>query len=144
MRIKLYNTSSDVNVLDKVLENEEIIDNADTNRDYNILNPIVRLVTENVFNYCYIPDLGKYYYISNPIYLRHGIVELHLSIDVLMSYKDKIKEIVATNIDSENYNKYDSSNTFATESRQTIEKKEFESPFNSDGNLVLICVNEGN
>ena len=48
-----------------------------------------------VSNYCYIPEFGRYYYIDDIISLRTGLWELSMSVDVLMSNKEKIATQVA-------------------------------------------------
>lgn len=42
------------------------------------------------FNYLHCPNLGRWYYINDIIYLSGGIVELHCTCDVLMTYSDII------------------------------------------------------
>lgn len=48
-----------------------------------------------VSNYCYIPEFGRYYYIDDIISLRTGLWEISMSVDVLMSNKEKIATQVA-------------------------------------------------
>lgn len=42
------------------------------------------------FNYLHCPNLGRWYYINDIVYLSGGIVELHCTCDVLMTYSDII------------------------------------------------------
>ena len=42
------------------------------------------------FNYCYCPNLERYYFITDIIFTRQGLVELNCSVDPLMSFKDDI------------------------------------------------------
>lgn len=51
-------------------------------------------------NYCYIEAFKRYYYITNIVSVRNGLWSVSMSVDVLMSYKDIIKQqrgIVARN-----------------------------------------------
>lgn len=46
-------------------------------------------------NYCYIPDFNRYYFINDIISVRNNLWRIALSVDVSMSYGDKIKDIEA-------------------------------------------------
>lgn len=51
-------------------------------------------------NYCYIEAFKRYYYITDIVSVRQGLWSISMSVDVLMSYKDIIKQqrgIVARN-----------------------------------------------
>ena len=58
----------------------------------NIMNPIILIQEDNVinYNYCYIPNFSRYYYIKTISINPNGLFELELSEDVLMSDKDGI------------------------------------------------------
>lgn len=65
----------------------------------SILNPIIELSKANVtrsgiqlerLNYLYIELFQRYYFIDDVIYENDGLIELHCSIDVLMSYVNQI------------------------------------------------------
>lgn len=43
-----------------------------------------------VTNYCYVKDLGRYYYIDNITMDNGGIMNLHCTCDVLMSFASQI------------------------------------------------------
>lgn len=47
------------------------------------------------YNYCYIRQFNRYYFITNMTILNNNIYEFSLSVDVLMSYKNKILEQTA-------------------------------------------------
>lgn len=42
-------------------------------------------------NYCYIPDFGRYYYIDDIISVKNNIWEVVMRVDVLMSWKNGIR-----------------------------------------------------
>lgn len=91
MTITLYNNSSELNFISKVLT--ELTSTAAVLKDgTEISAPVVRLnaAMPPAANYCYIPAFGRYYYISKQTILPGGINELTLSCDVLMSFKDTI------------------------------------------------------
>lgn len=59
----------------------------------SILNPTLIIEYDRVpnFNYCWIELFSRYYYINEIISVRNNVWELHLTVDVLMSFKDRIK-----------------------------------------------------
>lgn len=58
----------------------------------DILSPVVRVEYSNPvgFDYVYISAFGRYYYVEDITVVRTGILDLHLSIDVLESHKAAI------------------------------------------------------
>lgn len=61
----------------------------------SIINPVI-LVESNDFpnyNYCYITEFNRYYYIADIISVRNGLWELSLSVDVLMTYNAGILKL---------------------------------------------------
>lgn len=60
----------------------------------SVMNPVVTIydTTDRMqkFNYAYIPDFNRYYFIDDIIYEDTGNVTLTMSIDVLASYRDEI------------------------------------------------------
>lgn len=89
MKLKIYNNNSNVNVINK---NITLINELDFNlkSDNSILQPILILKNYIGGNYCYIDEFKRYYYINDVRLLTGGLYELHLNVDVLMTYKDAI------------------------------------------------------
>lgn len=97
MQITLYKTESERNRLTKTLTSPSNITGA-LKSNCNIVNPVITLKYDsglNKYNYCYIPEFGRYYYIEGMNYINNTI-ELSLHCDVLMSFKDDIKRSKAT------------------------------------------------
>lgn len=59
----------------------------------SITAPVIQIATPVLqpCNYAYIAAFGRYYYIDDIIAVRTGLWELHLSVDVLMTFKTGIK-----------------------------------------------------
>ena len=75
--------------------------------EIDIMSPTILIETSDIpnYNYCYISTLGRYYFIDNYTIVRTGLIELELSVDLLMSYKDKILQQTAfINTQQNNYN----------------------------------------
>lgn len=93
MLIKLYTTKTPNNTIGKVLENET---------EYNIkfksqtdrTKPIVVLMSETMidFNYAYIPDFNRYYFVESVEVTPNKIYNISLRCDVLESFKKDILE----------------------------------------------------
>lgn len=62
-----------------------------------VINPRITTIRPDArsFNYCYIPTLARYYFITDWQYLN-GVWEASLSVDVLASYKTQIGSTTCT------------------------------------------------
>lgn len=94
MNIYLYTSSAEPNSFPKELG--EAVKIEGTLRDEcDILNPVITLVgfnPANTFNYCYIPDFKRYYFITESSVIRTNVMELTMHVDVLQSWSNKILE----------------------------------------------------
>lgn len=93
--ISLFKTTSENNRVVKVLNDEKQLSGALRNQT-SVLNPSIRIESaENIsgYNYCYIPEFGRYYYIADITSVRTNIWEVSMRCDVLMSYSAQIKAL---------------------------------------------------
>lgn len=91
MILKLYNTSDSNNTIGKTLTDEQTFDI--TFKDtFDIINPIVLLKSDVpiIKNYAYIPEFGRYYFITSIQIQPNKIYKLYLECDVLESFKNDI------------------------------------------------------
>lgn len=96
MELILYKTESADNVINKTLSNPLALD-INLRRGVDISAPVLRLqlsVDLSGYNYAHIPDLNRYYFISDIESLTLDVWQLRLSVDVLESYK---VDILASN-----------------------------------------------
>ena len=92
MQIKLYKNLSEVNTIGKTLTEESM--RTGTLKDgCSVLSPSVVLTGENLsgFNYAYIPQFSRYYFIKEITSVKSGLWEISMRVDVLETYKDSIK-----------------------------------------------------
>jgi hypothetical protein len=106
------------------------------------MNPTIRLagdaITSNV-NYCYIPALGRYYFVGNKRQVTNGMVEPILHEDVLMSFKESIRQSTAlVEVTGNAVNPYIESDIWTPDVRRTTHVKKFESGFNHNPQYILI------
>lgn len=85
----------------KKLYGKTLINDTDFNgilrEQSSIINPVIRVQSTELpdFNYAYVPDFKRYYFILNIRNLSTNIWELSLSVDVLESFKDEIANNIA-------------------------------------------------
>lgn len=94
------------------------------------------------YNYMYIEEFGRYYFIDEIISLRTNIWTIKATVDVLMSFKKDILEASVIIDKAENEfisNLYLDDGSFVMDSRKYNEVKEFPSGLNENGSYILIC-----
>lgn len=101
--LELYRCPSDERMVSKTLNDKFTFNHITFKNDTSIMNPIfivgaIKGNTEPMdtvgwwrkFNYCYCPNLERYYFITDITFTRQGLVELNCSVDPLMSFKEDI------------------------------------------------------
>lgn len=121
MIIKLFNTSDSNNTINKTLTNETEF-NIKFKGQADIINPVVKLQSETpiLFNYGYIPDFKRYYFINNIVIEPNEIYRLELNVDVLESFKTDILTCYGYIKQSNNINEYYNAG-YETEERKETE-----------------------
>jgi hypothetical protein len=143
ININFYNYTGAKNVLNKSLNNPTIKTGLLYDKT-DILHPVVTIrtfTTLNNLNYCFIPELNRYYFINN-FEINGTKTTLYLSVDVLMSYKTDILNSFGTIVSRENANKYIVSRENIYDIRPQFQKIDFSvnSPFNSEGQIIMITL----
>ena len=122
MLMKMYDTKSSNNTINKVLENEHEFDIKFKDKT-DIVNPVVILHSSTLIlsNYAYIPDFHRYYFVDKIELFPNSVYNITLRCDVLESFKD---DILASsgfiNQQSQNVNKYYNSN-YQSEVRKEVD-----------------------
>lgn len=152
MTINLYSVSDDARKLTKTLGSPTTI-SCEMIYPTNVFNPQIRISSSNydvTKNYAYIPELARYYFVTDATFDNGGAVILTLRVDVLMSFNAAIKSLSATAVRNENAG---TSNLVDTQIPITAEKnvsfiKLNPSPFNvqtSDQQMnFVLCIAGGN
>lgn len=99
MNIDLYVNSSQTNVLDKSISMVGSSKILEPFEEINLLSPTILIVYNEEFlkcNYCYIPELNRYFYIENISLEKGQRMTLSLRVDPLMSFKEEILSAQAT------------------------------------------------
>jgi hypothetical protein len=141
MTIKFYKNLSDKNHVDKNITQVGSDVTGTLRDDCSILNPVIQIENFTGFNltecnYAYIVEFGRYYYINN-ITLTNQLYEISMHVDVLMSYKDEIRNNNAVISRQENrYNLYLQDGVFKTEAFPHMQIIQFPNGF-TDYNFIL-------
>lgn len=140
MIISLYNTNDSNIVIDKTLTNK--IDYTIKLKDNtSIINPTIILKTETLItsNYAYIPNFDRYYYIENIEVFPNDIYSITLKCDVLMSFKDDIKNSSAYVSQQTTTNKY-YDNGYQSEVKKEVDIFKSDYVLEKGTNTILVTI----
>lgn len=97
MQIILYQTKSETNKINKTLSAPLTLNVVRLLDDTSIMTPIIDVRNSignlSAKNYAYIQAFQRYYFINSYEILSNEIVRLHLTVDVLMSFKNDINNL---------------------------------------------------
>lgn len=142
MEIKLYKTSSPRKKLVKDLT-DGITLVGTLRAQSSVMSPTFTVQDISVvgYNYCYIPDFGRWYYINGIDALRANLYELSLGIDVLMTYAAEIRQnyAIVDKVESLGaaYN-YINDGSWVNTNRMKQSIINFATGFNDTGEFILI------
>ena len=139
MIVKLYKTLSEDNKLDKELTLVKeisinlLIRSNVTSFDFSLSGVIPDV------NYMFIPDFGKYYFLKSPTIERNGYTSFRAEEDVLMTYREQIRQETGIVLRQENEgNLYITDSTFPVENRNKTFFKKFQNGFSDTLSYYLI------
>ena len=140
MEIRFYNTASENNRMGKTLEDEKIL-SGNFKGEVDLQNPTLTVQTDLLnYNYCYMPDFGRYYFIQKIEITRMGLYTVFLKIDVLETYKEAIKKLKVIVSNSAGANPYYDGYINGVDVRTEYETKMFENNFEENGEIVLVAL----
>lgn len=96
MNIALFKNLSDRNRITKTIRGG-IGFSGTLREESNVISPTITIETdENLseFNYAYITEFGRYYYIEEMTVVRHNLWQLSLAVDVLMSFRSDLVNVI--------------------------------------------------
>lgn len=103
MELELYVTGSEPERIRKVLSNNITLTGA-LRGESSVINPSVLVEIDNPsqYNYCFIPEFNRYYFITDMISVRTGLWRIDCAVDVLMSFQAQILnlEVIASDVSS--------------------------------------------
>ena len=148
MQISLFNCTAEKNRVNKsdYISNRFPL-NGVLKRNTSCVNPVIEIekptnpITYN-YNYMYIDEFKRYYYITDIVNVSANRWEIHAHCDVLFSFMDDIKHtqaIIEKSENESNANVYMNDGSFVMDSRKYDEIKNFPNGFNDNGSYILIC-----
>lgn len=147
MQISLFTCTAENHRVDKTdyISNRFVIDGAFRN-DSSIIDPVILIEKTNpaefYYNYMYIPDFKRWYYINDYITVRTKLWELHAHVDVLYTWRAEIKQMSAVIDKAENpanANYYMDDGSFILDSRKYNSVLPFSNGLSTNGTTILIC-----
>ena len=139
MTVIFYKYNDIKNKINKTLSGGLTVNDVIIQNDFDITNfdLLIKNTTFNSeYNYCYIQDLGRYYYIDSVEKMNGTIYKIRVSVDVLKSFSTQIENINAIITKSENPD-----NNFVDCEKSvnyTNEVINLTDNFNHNGNLILV------
>lgn len=143
MTIKFYNNLSDKIVVDKNITQLGADVTGTLRENCSIIDPIIKVegtVGSNITtcNYAYISEFARYYYITNIVCVGK-LFEVHMHVDVLMSFRGDIRTNSAVvSRQEKQYNLYLQDGVFKEQANPHYEIKQFPSGFNSFNFILAV------
>ena len=142
MKIDLYKNTSEENAIEKIIVDKKTIDGTlKATIDITNFSVIFNFFDDwNNYNYVYVEKLKRYYFVDSKRILNNSLVEYDLIEDVLMSFKDLIRN--QNILLSESQTAFaGSQNNYVSENKLTVANNyEMEDLFNTNKSGVLITV----
>ena len=140
--ISLFKTTSENNRVVKVLTDEKQL-SGELRNQTSVLNPNIRIESaDNIstYNYAYISEFGRYYYITDIVSVRTNCWVVSLRCDVLMSYKDEIQSMnaILNNTQETGLSNYLASPNWVNLVKTKTDIKVFPSGLSEQGEFILI------
>lgn len=141
MDITLCVNNSEKNKLGKSFSNLNVFSGS-LKDETSVTNPVVMMELENPtgFNYAYIPEFGRYYFIDDMVSVRTGLWKISMKVDVLESFKNNIRGIPVILSDSTETGKefYLSGKVWKSTVKELTDIINFPSGLSDNGYFILI------
>lgn len=153
MNLKLYECNADNRMVDKSSYLNEIFtfENAILKSDSSVMNIEIILQLTNFqlnqisnCNYVYLEDINTYYFINDISFLSGNRALVNCSEDVLMTYRNQIKQLMCVIERQENlYNTYLDDEEYKVYNYRRIQTLEFPKGFNSNNSQFIVAIAGG-
>ena len=139
MTVIFYKYNDIKNKINKTLSGGLTVNDVIMHNDFDITAFELLIKNSNFnseYNYCYIQDLGRYYFIESVEKMNGTIYKIRVSVDVLKSFSTQIENINAVITKSENPD--DNFVDCEKSENYTSEVINMTDNFNHNGNLILV------
>lgn len=147
MQISLFTCTAENERVDKsqYLSNRFVLEGEFRNES-SIIDPVITIEKTNPadfhYNYMWIEEFQRWYYINEFITIRNNLWELHAHVDVLYTWRtdiEKMKAIIDKSADPNLANLYIDDGSFVMDSRKYNLVIPFTTGLSQDGEFILIC-----
>ena len=141
MQIKFYYNSSEKNKIGKSLS-KELTMNGNLRDECSVINPTILVEHSNLsdYNYVYIPEFNRYYFITEMTIVRNNLWRISLKVDVLESFKTDILNLncIVDKQQNQSYSNNIDDGSYINKADSFIEIANYQNGFNSSGEFILI------
>ena len=141
MNITFYKNSSEKNKIGKSLSSELTL-SGNLRDECSITSPSILVEATSLvdYNYCYIPEFKRYYFISDITSVRNNLWRVSLKCDVLESFKSDIlnSSCIVNKQQNQSYSNNIDDGSYINRVDSFIEIANYQDGFNADGEFILL------
>ena len=141
MQINFYKNSSEKNKIGKFLSSMLTL-NGNLRDECSITSPSILVEANSLvdYNYCYIPEFKRYYFISDITSVRNNLWRVSLKCDVLESFKKDILNLscIVDKQQNQSYSNNIDDGSYINRADSFVEIANYQNGFNSSGEFILI------
>ena len=141
MQINFYKNSSEKNKIGKFLSSVLTL-NGNLRDECSITSPSILVEATSLvdYNYCYIPEFKRYYFISDIVSVRNNLWRVSLKCDVLESFKYDIlnSSCIVNKQQNQSYSNNIDDGSYINRVDNFIEIANYQDGFNSNGEFILL------
>jgi hypothetical protein len=112
--------------------------------NFNMIKPVITIRKQDVsnFNYCFIPDFNRYYFIEEVTLQNKNEYEMQLSLDVLKTYETQILDATGRVTEQDNPYPYISNRETVYNRKPNFEKVPFTETglLNETGGIIMVTL----
>lgn len=139
MYIDTYINSSDNNKINKNITAVASSVSVTCYDDTNMINPrLIVSAAEDNFNYCYISDFNRYYFVTDKT-ISQGRVYLQLKVDPLLSFASEIEDLgVILARSTDHYDLFLPDSDYPVRSDKLIQVEQFSNGFGGEQFVLAV------
>ena len=141
MNITFYKNSSEKEKIGKSLSSGLTL-SGNLRDECSITSPSILVEATSLvdYNYCYIPEFKRYYFISDIVSVRNNLWRVSLKCDVLESFKSDIlnSSCIVKKQQNQSYSNNIDDGSYINRVDNFIEIANYQDGFNSNGEFILL------
>lgn len=141
MNITFYKNSSEKEKIGKSLSSGLTL-SGNLRDECSITSPSILVEATSLvdYNYCYIPEFKRYYFISDIVSVRNNLWRVSLKCDVLESFKSDIlnSSCIINKQQNQSYSNNIDDGSYINRVDSFIEIANYQNGFNADGEFILL------